>query len=295
MTTKNGALENARDALYATRPSEFVALRKKLATELKSAGDRDASTAVMAARRPTATAWAMNHVVRENPKVMTRFLGAVSALRGAQRKMLSARSPGNSGGSSDRAELNEVIGELLNLARAALESEDVAWNPATQRRIATSLRTFPMANAADQDRFLKGLLEKDLDTADDDTLLQTTLGLADHEVDELPRHEHAPREKPEKKSHAVATPTHHHAPAKSRAADFEERERAKKEEADAARRAADDLARRIRARDRKADEMDRQADRLEARAKDAEASAERARSLADTARRDAQKARAAKP
>jgi hypothetical protein len=275
MTKPTDDVQKALDALYGARPSAFVALRKKLATELKSAGDRDASTAVLAARRPTATAWAMNHVVRENPKVMARFLDAVSALRGAQRKLLGARSPGNSSGSGDRAALNEVIGELLNLAREALESEDVAWNPATQRRIATSLRTFPMANAANQNRFLKGLLEKDLDTADDDTLLQTTLGLADDEVD--------------------ARPATHHAPAKSPAPDLRERERKKKEEADAARRGAEELERRTKARDRKADELDRQADRLEARAKEAEASAKRARSLADSARTDAEKVRAEKP
>ncbi|MEO7111617.1 MAG: hypothetical protein ABI183_14350, partial [Polyangiaceae bacterium] len=190
--------------------------------------------------------------------------------------MIGARSPANSSGSSDRAALNEVIGELLNLAREALEHEDVAWNPAAQRRIATSLRTFPMANAADQHRFLKGLLEKDLDTADDDTLLQTTLGLADDEIDQLPRSEHVRSPAHEKKSHAAAAPPKPHAP-------------------DVARRAAEDLERRTKARDRKADELDRQADRLEARAIDAEASAERARALADTARKDAAGARAAKP
>jgi hypothetical protein len=278
MTKSIDAVANALDALYAARPSEFVALRKKLSAEAKSAGDKEASAKISEARRPTATAWAVNHVVRENPDVVTRFTEAVDALRGAQRKMLVARSSDKTSGSADRANLNDVIGELLNLARAALESEDVAWNPGTQRRIATSLRTFPMATPENQNRFLRGLLEKDLDMADDDTLLQTTLGLADHEIAELPRREPI-----------------HHTPARSSAPDRRADELRKKEEAAEAKRAAEDLERRIRVRDRRADELDRHADRLEERAKEAEASAARARALADAARADAKKARDAKP
>lgn len=277
---KTDASSKALDALYGARPSEFVALRKKLAAEAKAAGDKEASAKILEARRPTATAWAVNHVVRENPDVVMRFTRAVNALRGAQRKMIGARSPDKTSGSADRADLNEVIGELLNLARVALESEDVAWNPGTQRRIATSLRTFPMATPENQNRFLKGLLEKDLDTADDDTLLQTTLGLADDEIADLPHRDHV-KVVHEKKPHAPAA---HHAPAKSSPATHDDE-----------RRAAEDLDRRIRVRDRRADELDRQADRLEERAKDAEASAARARALADTARNDAKKARDAKP
>jgi hypothetical protein len=282
MTKPTDDVQKALDALYDARPSEFVALRKKLAAESKSAGDRDASEKIMAARRPTATAWAMNHVMRNHPAVVARLTQAVDALRGAQRKMLGVGSPAKTSGSANRADLNEVTGELIALARAALETEDVAWTPATQRRIATSLRTFPMANAEGREKFLKGRLEKDLDTADDDTLLQTTFGLADDELDELPRPEHVRPRPHEKKSHPVAVPAKSH-------------EREKKEEADAARRAAEDLERRTRARDRKADELDRQADRLEMRAQEAEASAARARALADSAKKDAQKARAAKP
>jgi hypothetical protein len=286
MTKPTDSTSKALDVLYGARPSEFVALRKKLAAESKSAGDRDASEKILAARRPTATAWAVNHVVRNNPDVVARFTKAVDALRGAQRNMLTARSSVNSSGSADRSELNEVIGELLALAKTALESEDGAWNPATQRRIATSLRTFPMATAENQNRFLSGVLEKDLDTADDDSLLQTTLGLADDEIDERPRHEHVKLVK-EKKPHTRAVEPHE--------ADRREDERRKKEEALEAKRAAEDLERRIRVRDRKADDLDRQAERLEARAREAEASAARARSLADAARRDAKKAREAKP
>jgi hypothetical protein len=285
MTKKTDALENARDALYGARPSDFVALRKKLAAESKSAGDREASEKIIAARRPTATAWAVNHVVRNHPDVVARFTKAVDALRGAQRKMIGARSPVNSSGSADRGALNEEIGELLRLAREALESEDVAWNPAAQRRIATSLRTFPMANAHDQDRFLRGLLEKDLDAADDDTLLQTTLGLADDEIAALPHRDPVREPRP-----TEGNPSHAE---KKSPAPVEHR--LKKESAEEAKRAAADLERRIRVRDRKADELDRQADRLEARAQEAEASAARARALAGAARRDAKKARSTKP
>ncbi len=282
MTKPNEAVLKALDALYDARPSDFVALRKKLAGELKSAGDCEASAIVAAARRPTATAWAMNHVMRNNPDVVARFTAAVDALRGQQRKMLGVGSSAKTSGSADRAALDEAIAELLGLARAALESEDAAWSPAAQRRIATSLRTFPMANAEDRERFLKGRLEKDLDTADDDTLLQTTFGLADDEIAELPRRDFSPKPARAESTRARETDRKH------------EQARETKSREDEARKAAADLEARIKARDRKADELDRQADRLEARAQEAEASAARARVLADSARRDARNARAAK-
>ena len=46
-------LDEALDELYGVGPDEFVAERKRLARELKDAGDRAAADAVWKTRKPT--------------------------------------------------------------------------------------------------------------------------------------------------------------------------------------------------------------------------------------------------
>src|SRR5947207_15901983 len=56
------------DKLYGLSPEEFTAARDGLAKELKAAGDQSGATSVKALRRPTVAAWAVNQVVRREPK-----------------------------------------------------------------------------------------------------------------------------------------------------------------------------------------------------------------------------------
>jgi hypothetical protein len=78
------ALDAALDELYATDPSEFVAVRKRLSTSLRNAGDKDGAKALLAARRPSTSAWALNQVARREPALIEGVLDASSALFAAQ-------------------------------------------------------------------------------------------------------------------------------------------------------------------------------------------------------------------
>src|SRR5258706_12629024 len=77
-------LEDALDELYGVDPSEFVAVRKRLSSSLRSAGDKEAAKELLAARRPSTSAWALNQVARRQPQVIESLLEASRALFAAQ-------------------------------------------------------------------------------------------------------------------------------------------------------------------------------------------------------------------
>jgi hypothetical protein len=80
----DGPVEDALDELYAADPSEFVAVRKRLATTVREAGDRAGAKVVQAARRPSTSAWALNQLARREPQLVESLLDASNALYAAQ-------------------------------------------------------------------------------------------------------------------------------------------------------------------------------------------------------------------
>jgi hypothetical protein len=83
-TGKTDALESALGELYAVDPAEFVATRKRLAADLRTAGEQDAAKTLLAARRPTTAAWALNQLSRRQPALVETFLDAAGVLQAAQ-------------------------------------------------------------------------------------------------------------------------------------------------------------------------------------------------------------------
>ena len=75
------ALETALDELYGSDPAGFVATRKQIAARLRADGARDLAKAVLAARRPSGAAAALNRLAREQPEVITNFLERSTELR----------------------------------------------------------------------------------------------------------------------------------------------------------------------------------------------------------------------
>jgi hypothetical protein len=80
----DGVLDAALDELYGVDPSEFVAARKRLSASLRSAGEKDAAKELLAARRPSTSAWALNQVARRQPELVENLLDASRALFAAQ-------------------------------------------------------------------------------------------------------------------------------------------------------------------------------------------------------------------
>src|SRR5918992_5893487 len=76
-------LQQAVDRLHAAPLEDFVAERKRLAKELRGAGERDAAAELAKFPKPTPPAWALNHLAREEPDTVAAWLDAVAELREA--------------------------------------------------------------------------------------------------------------------------------------------------------------------------------------------------------------------
>jgi hypothetical protein len=89
-------LEGVTDELYGAPPDQFTARRDELARQAGAEGDKALAAAVRALRRPTAAAWVVNHLVREDSDAVEALVGlgermreAQSTLSGAQMRALS--------------------------------------------------------------------------------------------------------------------------------------------------------------------------------------------------------------
>ena len=83
-TARLPTLEAALDELYGVEPASFVEVRKRFAGALRSAGDPAAAKSLLAQRRPTTAAWALNQLSREHPELVEAFLAASHDLERAQ-------------------------------------------------------------------------------------------------------------------------------------------------------------------------------------------------------------------
>jgi hypothetical protein len=72
------------DELYALPPGDFTSVRNERVKQARSAGDRDAATAIGKLRRPSQSAWAVNLLVRERRDLVDQLLELAEALRSAQ-------------------------------------------------------------------------------------------------------------------------------------------------------------------------------------------------------------------
>lgn len=265
-TKESSALEDALEQIYRATPDDFTATRKKLAAELKSAGEKEAAAAIATAHKPTVTAWAVNQIAHRHARDLEAFTKAADGLRSAQRDLLEASAAKSAEAKKAfgeaRTELNKRIAELQRIAKEELAGIGVEWSLSFQRRITTTLNTAPLAAADDLARVLHGRLVKDLDSVEDDSVLAVALGPIDERKHAARTHEHKATNEREER---------------------ERKERAEREAKARAKRALEDEAR----------SSERHAEHLEAEAAKAEAIATRARDLAEAAKRKAKKARAA--
>lgn len=79
------AIEAALDELYAAKPGDFVATRKRLAKKHRALAKR---------RKPTQTAYALNQLARRHPDAIADLVDAGRALARAQRKALRGSASG---------------------------------------------------------------------------------------------------------------------------------------------------------------------------------------------------------
>jgi hypothetical protein len=90
-------LADAKAELYQADPDDFMARRTELAAHAREAGEPDAAKQITALRKPTRSAWVVNHLVRTDPEVTARLAALAAELRepadGARiRELTTARS-----------------------------------------------------------------------------------------------------------------------------------------------------------------------------------------------------------
>jgi len=148
------------DGLYGLPLDRFVPERRALATSLRSSGQRDEATKVAALRRPSVAAWAVNQLVRTQPKALRELFDAGDALREAQDAVLAGG--GAAAGLRDVASRErEAVDALVDLARGLLDDAGNELSAPTLDRVADTLNAAALddaARAAVQD----GRLEREL-------------------------------------------------------------------------------------------------------------------------------------
>jgi len=134
------------DALYGLPLDAFIAERDALAKRLRADGRRDEADEVKALRKPSVAAWAVNQVVRSQPKPARALWNAGDALIAAQDDLLAGRA--------DAATLRTAVEDeraaldaLLDAARGLLTGEGHDLGDATIERVRDTLH----AGAIDAD------------------------------------------------------------------------------------------------------------------------------------------------
>src|SRR3989442_15937660 len=105
-------LESEIFAVYRGPLEEFVRRRDALAKELRAIGRREAADLTKAVRKPGRSAWALNHVVADDPAALEHLVAAIGAAQTAQSR---GREP-------LRAALKNLGGTVDQVAHAAARS-----------------------------------------------------------------------------------------------------------------------------------------------------------------------------
>ena len=108
--------------LYDADPDDFMPRRGQLADAAKQAGQPDAAKQITGLRKPTRSAWVVNHLVRSDPEVTIKLAALSTALRGAALDGAKIR------------ELTAARAQLVDeLTRQAFSLSDIPSPPAGQR------------------------------------------------------------------------------------------------------------------------------------------------------------------
>jgi hypothetical protein len=126
------------DDLYGLALDAFVPERDALAKRLRADGKRDEADAVKALRKPSVAAWAVNQVVRSQPKEARALWKAGDDLIGAQEALLAGKGDAAALRTAVEDERAAVDG-LLEAARGLLTGEGRDLGETTLERVRETL------------------------------------------------------------------------------------------------------------------------------------------------------------
>jgi len=115
-------VEAVIDGLYGLPIEEFTQARNEAERELRSAGDREHADRVKALRKPTASAGAVNRLVRNHRAKVEGFLAAAARLRDAQ---FAGKGDLAVAAKAERVALDELVALAGESVRTTLEAAAV--------------------------------------------------------------------------------------------------------------------------------------------------------------------------
>jgi hypothetical protein len=240
----------AVEALYRGAVDAFVTERKRLAAELKAAGDKEGAARLVKLGRPSISAWAVNQLWWHERKTFERLFESAERLKKGDREAGAAH--------------REALAELRGLAAARLESAGHAAPDATLRRVTMTLSALAVAGSFEPDP--AGALAADRDPPGFEAFALGTEAPGDAPQRNAPAAKHGVQEAPKGRDQAELE--------RKRAAE----ERRRLEEERARRKAERErLTRELRAAQGDAATLERDAERLRHELRDAEARLEKAR------------------
>jgi hypothetical protein len=117
--------DEAVEALYRSPLSDFVAERKRLAAELKAAGDKDAAARISKLVRPPVSAWVVNQLWWREQSAFEALLAAAARVKGGDREASQAH--------------RQALNQLREVATQLLRDSGNAASESTLRRVTTTL------------------------------------------------------------------------------------------------------------------------------------------------------------
>ncbi len=136
MVTASIDVDRETDALFRLPLGEFTAARNALASRLKKEGRAEEADRVKGIQKPPATAWAVNQLQWQHPKVVDELITIGERFRKAQSAQLAGKA-------ADLRQLlqerRNVLSTLMTRAEAILRESGHAASPDATRRISTTL------------------------------------------------------------------------------------------------------------------------------------------------------------
>jgi hypothetical protein len=157
MAKTEPALDKELDRLYALPPEDFVSARNALAARLQKEGRKKDASRIKALRKPSASAWLVNQLVRKRRGEVDALLAAGGRVRAGQREAMG-------GGGGDLRAAMQAERKAIERVRRALDKlaarGQAGKNPATADRALSSLRA--IAEGAEAPGFQEGWLTEDI-------------------------------------------------------------------------------------------------------------------------------------
>jgi hypothetical protein len=152
------ALDAELDRLYGADLCEFVAQRKRIAAALRQEGRKAEAAEVLALRKPSLPAWAVNQLVRRSRKDVDALIEAGSRLTVAQQALVGA---GDRAGFANARRQEQAV--VKKLRRAAAGILDDRASEAMLERIAATLEAAAVTPAG-REQLAEGRLTTEIAT-----------------------------------------------------------------------------------------------------------------------------------